>query len=119
VGNHGKVRVSHNPEPLRGTTQQSKFMAIRRKNGRKKFLGYVIARGIASINCYNKDTQKWKQHPRMASLFESVNEAEAAIEELTKYKNTAEVRILSGYDEYLSVIAMSRKELDERRNNAL
>ncbi|HFI1934028.1 TPA: hypothetical protein ACGPMY_004491 [Yersinia enterocolitica] len=47
---------------------------------------YVIARGIASVNCYNKDTQKWKQHPGMASLFESVNEAEAAIEELTKYK---------------------------------
>ncbi|MGX9397004.1 hypothetical protein [Pantoea dispersa] len=55
----------------------------------------------------------------MTSLFESVNEAEVAIEELTKYKNTAEVRILSGNDEYLSVKAMSWKELDERRKNAL
>lgn len=83
----------------------------------KKFLGYVIARGMSRVWCYNTDTQQWKQNPGIATLFQTVTEAETAISNIHKYKNTAEVRTLKGNEEYLTVGSMSWMELDKCRTN--
>ena len=82
----------------------------------KKFLDYVIARGMSRVCCYNSDTQEWKQNPGIATLFQKVTDAEKAINNMHKHKNTAEVRTLKGNERYLTVGSMSWMEIDERKS---
>lgn len=83
----------------------------------KKFLGYVIARGMSRVWCYNADTEEWRQNPGIATLFQTVTEAEIAISNIQKYKNTAEVRTLEGNEEYLTVGSMSWMQLENCRRD--
>lgn len=69
----------------------------------KNFLGYMIASGMSRVWCYNVDKQEWKQNPGIATIFQTVTEAEIAISNIQKYKNTAEARTLEGNEEYLTV----------------
>lgn len=85
----------------------------------KKFLGYVIACGMMRVWCYNQDSQEWKQNPEIATLYKTVIEAENAIKNLQKYRDTAAIRTLKVNDAYLSVGSISWMDLDKRRKDEL
>ncbi len=76
----------------------------------------MIARGMSRVWCYNADTEEWRQNPGIATLFQKITDAEIAIKNVHKYKNTAEVRTLEGNESYLTVGSMSWMEIDERKN---
>ena len=74
-------------------------------------------RGMTQPLSYNTDTNKWSKNPTIATLFTIVTAAEAVIENLTKYSNTAEVRTLKTDGRFYSCSSLSWTELREYREN--
>ncbi|MCV3300885.1 hypothetical protein [Pantoea ananatis] len=89
----------------------------RHEHTKKTFLGFIIMRGMTQPLSYNTDTNKWSKNPTIATLFTTVTAAEAVIENLTKYSNTAEVRTLKTDGRFYSCSSISWTELREYREN--
>lgn len=75
---------------------------------KKKFLGFVVARGRTRIWCYDEAAGEWNNDAEKASVYEKVGDAQETLKALENYRKTATIRELHKIDDHcLSVDEMT------------
>ncbi|WP_410515333.1 hypothetical protein QO152_11015 [Pantoea allii] len=75
---------------------------------KKKFLGFVVARGKTRIWCYDAVAGKWNKDAEKATQYKKVGDAQETLKALEQYRKTATIRELHKIDDHcLSVDEMT------------
>ncbi|WP_145033339.1 hypothetical protein [Pantoea ananatis] len=66
---------------------------------KKKFLGFVVARGKTRIWCYDEVAGKWNKDAEKGTQYEKIRDAQESLKALDKYRKTATIRELHKIDD--------------------